>query len=143
MCCAGSMTTCGDRPAKAAIRFGQQRQDPQQSDLGPGEALCGPDDLSTRRVAGAPAFGQLGDQEQAAAAFVLGDCLAVDQNTASGANSQRWTLTAAAGGYYNLVNVGSGLVAGVAQSSIANGASVIQWNDVGVDDQLWKIVRVD
>jgi hypothetical protein len=46
-------------------------------------------------------------------------------------------------GYYKLGNVGSGLVAGVAQSSTANGASVVQWNDVNVDDQLWKIVRVN
>ncbi|WP_308314665.1 hypothetical protein [Streptomyces gilvus] len=35
------------------------------------------------------------------------------------------------------------MVAGVAQSSTANGASVVQWNDVSVDDQLWKIVRVN
>ncbi|GAA2524056.1 RICIN domain-containing protein [Streptomyces longisporus] len=68
---------------------------------------------------------------------------AIDQNTASGGNSQKWTLTSAGGGYYKLVNVGSGLVAGVAQSSTANGASVIQWNNVSVDDQLWKIVRVN
>jgi hypothetical protein len=46
-------------------------------------------------------------------------------------------------GYYKLGNVGSGLVAGVAQSSTVNGASVVQWKDVNVDDQLWKIVRVN
>ncbi|MGR6974820.1 RICIN domain-containing protein [Streptomyces cynarae] len=63
--------------------------------------------------------------------------------TSSTATSQRWTLTSAGGGYYKLVNGGSGLLAGVAQSSTANGASVIQWNDVGVDDQLWQIVRVN
>ncbi|MEU1268476.1 RICIN domain-containing protein [Streptomyces sp. NPDC005799] len=68
---------------------------------------------------------------------------AVVQNSASAGASQRWTLTSAGGGYYKLLNVGSGLVAGVAQSSTANGASVIQWNDVSVDDQLWKIVRVN
>jgi hypothetical protein len=39
--------------------------------------------------------------------------------------------------------VGSGLVAGVAQSFTVNGASVVQWNDVDVGDQLWKIVRVN
>ncbi|MEU0030582.1 RICIN domain-containing protein [Streptomyces sp. NPDC006335] len=68
---------------------------------------------------------------------------AIVQNTASGGNAQKWTLTSAGGGYYKLGNVGSGLVAGVAQSSTANGASVVQWNDVNVDDQLWKIVRVN
>ncbi|MEU3340540.1 RICIN domain-containing protein [Streptomyces sp. NPDC006668] len=68
---------------------------------------------------------------------------ALVQTSASGGASQKWTLTSAGGGYYKLVNVGSGLVAGVAQSSTANGASVIQWNDVSVDDQLWKIVRVN
>jgi len=37
----------------------------------------------------------------------------------------------------------SGLPAGVAQSSTANGGAVIQWNDVSVNDQLWQIVRVN
>ncbi|MEU0414473.1 RICIN domain-containing protein [Streptomyces griseorubiginosus] len=68
---------------------------------------------------------------------------AVVQNAASGGTSQKWTLTDAGGGYYKLVDQGSGLTVGVAQSSTANGASVIQWNDVSVDDQLWKIVRVN
>ena len=68
---------------------------------------------------------------------------AVVQNTASSGTFQKWTLTDAGGGYYKLVNQGSGLTAGVAQSSTANGAAVIQWNDVSVDDQLWKIVRVN
>ncbi|MFF4213992.1 RICIN domain-containing protein [Streptomyces sp. NPDC001796] len=65
------------------------------------------------------------------------------QNTSSTAASQRWTLTSAGGGSTRLVNGGSGLLAGVAQSSTANGASVIQWNDISVDDQLWKLVRVN
>ncbi|WP_199830507.1 RICIN domain-containing protein, partial [Streptomyces sp. MMG1533] len=52
-------------------------------------------------------------------------------------------LTDAGNGYYELKNVGSGLNAGVAQSSTSNGAPVIQWTDVNVDDQLWKIVRIN
>ncbi|MFI7500677.1 RICIN domain-containing protein [Streptomyces sp. NPDC049687] len=68
---------------------------------------------------------------------------AVVQNTPSAANSQKWTLTDAGNGYYELKNVNSGLNAGVAQSSTANGAAVIQWNDVNIDDQLWKIVRIN
>jgi hypothetical protein len=40
-------------------------------------------------------------------------------------------------------NVNSGLNAGVAQSSTVDGASVVQWNDLNVDDQLWKIVRIN
>ncbi|MCX4706476.1 RICIN domain-containing protein [Streptomyces sp. NBC_01352] len=37
----------------------------------------------------------------------------------------------------------STLVAGVAQSSNAGGAAVVQWNSVNNDDQLWKIVRIN
>ncbi|MFF1308040.1 RICIN domain-containing protein [Streptomyces sp. NPDC058307] len=59
-----------------------------------------------------------------------------------GCNAQKWTLTSAGGGSYKLGNVGSGLLAGVAQSSTADGA-VGQWNDAGVEYQLWKIVRVN
>lgn len=41
------------------------------------------------------------------------------------------------------LNGNSGLHVGVAQSSTDNGAPVVQWNDVNVDDQLWKIVRIN
>jgi hypothetical protein len=34
------------------------------------------------------------------------------------------------------------LSVGVAQSSTSDGAAVIQWNDLKVDDQLWKIIRI-
>ncbi|MFF0160680.1 RICIN domain-containing protein [Streptomyces sp. NPDC005263] len=68
---------------------------------------------------------------------------AVVQNTPSTATSQKWTLTDAGNGYYKLRNVNSGLDVAVAQSSTSNGASVIQWNDLNIDDQLWKIVRVN
>ncbi|NUP21082.1 MAG: RICIN domain-containing protein, partial [Streptomyces sp.] len=59
------------------------------------------------------------------------------------ADSQKWTLTDAGDGYYRLRNVNSALVAGIAQSSTADGAAVIQWNSLDVDDQLWKIVRIN
>jgi hypothetical protein len=39
--------------------------------------------------------------------------------------------------------VNNTLVAGVAQSSTANGAAVVQLGTAGLDDQLWKIVRVN
>ncbi|WP_328842459.1 RICIN domain-containing protein [Streptomyces europaeiscabiei] len=65
------------------------------------------------------------------------------QGTPSAADSQKWTLVEAGDGYYELKNVNSGLHAGVAQSSTSNGAAVVQWNDVNVDDQLWKIVRIN
>ncbi|MGW2525327.1 RICIN domain-containing protein [Streptomyces sp. NPDC001617] len=68
---------------------------------------------------------------------------AVVQNTSSAAASQKWTLTDAGNGYYRLKNVNSGLSAGVAQSSTSNGAAVVQWNDLNIDDQLWKIVRIN
>ncbi|WP_425248118.1 RICIN domain-containing protein [Streptomyces sp. NEAU-NA10] len=68
---------------------------------------------------------------------------ALVQNTASSADSQKWSLVDAGGGYYKLRNVNSALVAGVAQSSTANGAAVVQWSSVGIDDQLWKIVRIN
>ncbi|NUP16305.1 MAG: RICIN domain-containing protein, partial [Streptomyces sp.] len=59
------------------------------------------------------------------------------------ADSQKWTLTDAGDGYYRLRNVNSALVAGIAQSSTADGGAVIQWNSLDVDDQLWKIVRIN
>ncbi|MFJ9150331.1 RICIN domain-containing protein [Streptomyces sp. NPDC102270] len=68
---------------------------------------------------------------------------AVVQNTPSIANSQKWALTDAGNGYYKLKNVGSGFNAAVAQSSTANGAAVVQWNNLTIDDQLWKIVRIN
>jgi hypothetical protein len=55
----------------------------------------------------------------------------------------RSPLTDAGSGYYKVKNVGSGLSVGVAQSSTSDGAAVIQWNDPSVDDQLWKIVRIN
>jgi hypothetical protein len=68
---------------------------------------------------------------------------AVVQNAASGATSQKWTLLSEGGGYYKLVNAGSGLVAGIGGSSTAEGAGVIQWTNVSVNDQLWQIERVN
>ncbi|MFI7295051.1 RICIN domain-containing protein [Streptomyces sp. NPDC050121] len=61
----------------------------------------------------------------------------------TGLDLRPWTLTDAGNGYYELKNVNSGLHAGVAQSSTVDGASVVQWNDLNVDDQLWKIVRIN
>ncbi|MDQ0584569.1 RICIN domain-containing protein [Streptomyces rishiriensis] len=68
---------------------------------------------------------------------------AVVQNTASTANSQKWTLTDAGNGFYELKNVGSGFNAAVAQSSTSDGAAVVQWNDLNIDDQFWRIVRIN
>ncbi|KUL46512.1 hypothetical protein ADL12_02225 [Streptomyces regalis] len=59
------------------------------------------------------------------------------------AHSQKWTLIDAGNGYYRLRNVNSTLVAGVAQSSTTDGAAIVQWNSLNVDDQLWKIVRIN
>jgi hypothetical protein len=39
--------------------------------------------------------------------------------------------------------VNSTLVAGVAQSSTSDGAAVVQWGSADLDDQLWKIVRIN
>ncbi|MDT0571795.1 RICIN domain-containing protein [Streptomyces sp. DSM 3412] len=41
------------------------------------------------------------------------------------------------------MSVNSTLVAGVAQSSTADGAAIVQWSGLNLDDQLWKIVRVN
>jgi len=70
-------------------------------------------------------------------------CLAHDRRTPRRNSDPTTDVLAGEEFEYKLVNVGSGLLAGVAQSSTANGASVVQWNDVSVDDQLWKIVRVN
>ena len=39
-----------------------------------GEGLLGPDGLAVRGLAGPPALGEVGDEEQAASAFVEGAC---------------------------------------------------------------------
>jgi NAD(P)-dependent dehydrogenase (short-subunit alcohol dehydrogenase family) len=43
-----------------------------EASRGARQRLLGPDDLGVGGVAGPPAFGELGDQEEAAAALVLG-----------------------------------------------------------------------
>lgn len=39
--------------------------------------------------------------------------------------------------------MGSAFNVAVAQSSTTIGAAVVQWNDLNIDDQFWKIVRIN
>jgi Ricin-type beta-trefoil lectin domain len=67
------------------------------------------------------------------AVLVIWDCKAV------GANSdQLWTFKdGTTSGTTNLVNVNSGLLMGVQGGSLSEGATVMQWQDLGHGDQQW------
>ena len=55
----------------------------------------------------------------------------------SGANHQRWTVTATSGGYYSLRAVHSNKAADVSGQSTADGAPVQQWGYWGGNNQQW------
>jgi hypothetical protein len=88
-----------------------------------------------RRHSGCPVTRQLSG---------LGDELNVGANikawSCDGTASQYWrTLNspASASGYYYLQNYNSHDVIGVGGASTANGASLVQWPQVGHPDQYW------
>lgn len=49
----------------------------------------------------------------------------------------------AGGGYCKLVNKNSGMVLGVQNMSTASGAPVLQWDDNGTADHLWRLAAAD
>ncbi len=65
---------------------------------------------------------------------------AVEQETATGSDSQRWDLIPAENGYYKIVNRGSGLALGITNASTAWGTTALQWGDNLTPDHLWSLV---
>jgi hypothetical protein len=83
-----------------------------------------------------------------------GRCLSVsDRSTDSGANvvqgefaasagpAERWRLLRSGDHYYKLVNENSGKVLAVPEASKESRTQIIQWDDVGIEDQQWKFVK--
>ncbi|WP_052573789.1 LamG-like jellyroll fold domain-containing protein [Haloferula sp. BvORR071] len=62
------------------------------------------------------------------------------QNPANGSDLQKWTASYRGAGFWKFTNVASGKVLEVAGASWDAGADVMQWNDLGNDNQQWRIV---
>lgn len=65
----------------------------------------------------------------------------LSQYTPSGANDQKWTITAV-GDYYKIVNDLSGLAVDDYQWSSQSGTPVDQWSYSGQTNQLWSIIPI-
>jgi hypothetical protein len=68
---------------------------------------------------------------------------AADQWRDSACSCQLFTFQPAGNGAWTIKNVNSNLNLDISGSSSTAGAAVVQWNSLTVDDQLWKIVRVN
>lgn len=68
---------------------------------------------------------------------------AVNQATASAAESQHWQLRAKPGGYVEVINRATGSCLDVSGGSAANGASVLQWRCHGGVNQQWTVRTID
>ncbi|RZI59499.1 MAG: hypothetical protein EOP37_11475 [Rubrivivax sp.] len=66
----------------------------------------------------------------------------VQQWPYSGANCQRWNVTATSDGFYELTSVNSGLKLEVQDASLAMGAQVRQWTSNNAATQRWGIENV-
>jgi len=56
---------------------------------------------------------------------------------------QRWYLRYMGNGYYQIINHLTGLYVGVSGSNTANGANVVELNNNGGDNLLWKFIPAD
>jgi endoglucanase len=56
----------------------------------------------------------------------------------SGQKNSEWTFTPTGNGYYQLINVNSGLDVVVQSASTASGALIIQWSFGSSGDDQWK-----
>lgn len=62
------------------------------------------------------------------------------QNPATGSDLQKWTASYRGNGFWKFTNVGSGKVLETAGASWDAGADIMQWHDLGNDNQQWRIV---
>ncbi len=67
-----------------------------------------------------------------------GDALSTNPNV-----WQRWYLRYMGDGYYQIINHFTGLYVGISGSSTANGANVVELNNNGSDNLLWKFIPAD
>ena len=58
--------------------------------------------------------------------------------TSNGLNHQKWTATPAGDGFFKFTAVHSGKLADVNGGSTADGATIIQWQSHGGDNQQWS-----
>ena len=54
---------------------------------------------------------------------------------------QRWRLEQTGGGFYRIINVGSGKVLDVTGQSTQNGANIQQWDYANQPNQQWRLDR--
>ncbi|KAJ9446282.1 putative rhamnogalacturonate lyase A [Diplonema papillatum] len=66
----------------------------------------------------------------------------VEQQTNTGADSQRWTIASVGSGYYSIINVNSGLALEVTGGSADNGANIVQYSYWSGAAQQWAIEHV-
>lgn len=66
----------------------------------------------------------------------------VTQFTRNDTCAQQWRFLDSGGGYYRLMNRCSGLVAEIYEHSVDNGASVVQWPDLGNPNQEFSVQDV-
>ncbi len=72
-----------------------------------------------------------------------GDGVSLSQWSHNDTDAERWQLEPAnEAGFWKIVSAASGKVVGVTNGSMDNGADIIQWEDVGSEDQQWKFVPV-
>ncbi|MEO8350243.1 MAG: RICIN domain-containing protein [Chthoniobacteraceae bacterium] len=72
-----------------------------------------------------------------------GDGVSLSQWSDNDTDAQRWQLEPAnEPGFWKIVSAASGKVVGVNSGSLENGADIIQWEDLGAEDQQWKFVPV-
>ena len=70
------------------------------------------------------------------------DGASIVQQTDTGNNAQKWTVTDLGTGYYKILNVNSGKSLDVSGASTVDGANIIQWTYGGGNNQQWQIVDV-
>jgi len=61
----------------------------------------------------------------------------LDVSTYTGATNQQWTIVAASTGYYEIVNVNSGMEANDAGNSMSNNGTICQWYAGNYSNGVW------
>jgi|GEM_PF-561448 len=74
--------------------------------------------------------------------YTGGSSVVVDQQPATGAAKQLWTLVPS-GSTYLIKNVGTGRYAATAGASTADGAPTVSWTATGGPEQAWTVRRID
>ena len=54
-------------------------------------------------------------------------------------NCQKWTIKPSGDGFIKVLNVNSGKSLDVQNNSTADGAAILQYTDIGADNQQWRM----